>query len=218
MRDTFATAMNFRLPNYFSPLRDPQAIQKERFPNLLDALVELLTTQEGSTQTTSLPLVPLEPPRAKPSRVETIEHFTSHLGFSKQVAHQIALSRRPSIRQLYQRRWEAYRSWCRAKGHSVTKPTLPKIADSLLYLRKWEKLTASTIKGFRSTLSSVFKPILPEISGAYPPPRPPTGTNVFGQPIGRPQGSTHAQIPCWCPLRTRKDPGQRMPYPPSYAR
>ena len=57
-----------------------------------------------------------------------------------------------------------YRSWCRRVGHSISKPTIAKIADFLLYLRRSKNLSAIPIAGYRSMLSSTFRFYLPEIS------------------------------------------------------
>ena len=42
-------------------------------------------------------------------------------------------------------------------------PTIPKVAEFFTFLFKTEKASVSTIKGYRSMLSSVFKFCLPEI-------------------------------------------------------
>ena len=49
-------------------------------------------------------------------------------------------------------------------GHSVARPSLPKVADFLLLLRKSKKLLVSAILGYQSMLSAVFRTVLPESS------------------------------------------------------
>ena len=49
------------------------------------------------------------------------------------------------------------------EGHSISNPTIPKVADFLLWLWKLKGLSLSAIKGYRSMLSSVFKFKLPEL-------------------------------------------------------
>ena len=61
-------------------------------------------------------------------------------------------------------RWLIYRLWCRAEGHSISRPSLAKIADFLFWLRCSRRLSVSAVMGYRSMLSAVFKSILPEIS------------------------------------------------------
>ena len=64
----------------------------------------------------------------------------------------------------YQARWLAYRAWCRGQGHSISRPTISKIADFLLYLRRSLHLSYSSIASYRSMLSAVFCFILSDVS------------------------------------------------------
>ena len=102
--------------------------------------------------------------RAVSSCLETMQRFAQAKGFSKHVAKQSALARRSSSRAGYQARWSIYRRWCHEKGHSVSRPSLHKIADFLFWLRRSKKLSISAVLGYRSMLSAVFRTILPEIS------------------------------------------------------
>ena len=83
-------------------------------------------------------------PSAQASCLETLQRFTRAAGFSSAVAIQSSLARRPSSRALYQHRWSVYRSWCREQGHSVSRPTLAKIADFLYWLRFTKGLSVSS--------------------------------------------------------------------------
>ena len=102
--------------------------------------------------------------RADSSCLETIQRFAQARGFSKHVAKQSALARRVSSRAGYQARWSIYRQWCHSHGHSVSRPSLPKIADFLFWHRKSKKLLVSAVLGYQSVLSTVFRMVLPEIS------------------------------------------------------
>ena len=90
------------------------------------------STQSRSSQTASFPLSSSWAPQAVTSCLETIQRFTRAQGFSATVAAQVGLARRPSSRNNYQLKWSIYRSWCRMEGHSISCPSLPKIADSFL--------------------------------------------------------------------------------------
>ena len=57
-----------------------------------------------------------------------------------------------------------FRQWCRLEGHSIARPSLPKIAGFLFWLRRSRRLSVSSVMGYRSMLSAVFKSVLPEIS------------------------------------------------------
>ena len=93
-----------------------------------------------------------------------LQRFTRAAGFSSAVAEQSSLARRPSSRALYQHRWSVYRSWCHDHGHSVSRPTLAKIADFLYWLRFTKGLSVSSLRGCRSALSAVFRFHLPSLS------------------------------------------------------
>ena len=103
-------------------------------------------------------------PQASASCLETLRRFTRAAGFSAAVASQASLSRRPSSRKSYQLKWQVYRQWCHSHGHSSSRPSLAKVADFLCWLRSLKHLGVSSIKGYRSMLSAVFRFQLPSLS------------------------------------------------------
>ena len=103
-------------------------------------------------------------PQASPSCLETLRRFTRAAGFSSTVASQASLSRRPSSCKAYQLKWQVYRTWCHSHGHSVSRPTLSKVAEFLCWLRSAKNLGVSSIRGYRSMLSAVFRFQLPSLS------------------------------------------------------
>ena len=103
-------------------------------------------------------------PSAQASCLATLQRFTRAAGFSSAVAEQSSLVRRPSSRAVYQVRWSIYRSWCHDHGHSVSRPTLAKVADFLYWLRYTRGLSVSSLRGYRSVLSAVFRFHLPSLS------------------------------------------------------
>ena len=103
-------------------------------------------------------------PQATASCLETLRRFTRDAGFSSAVAEQSSLARRPSLRAVYQLQWSVYRSWCYSHGHSVSRPSLEKMADFLSWLRSARGLSFSSIRGYRSMLSAVFRFHLPFLS------------------------------------------------------
>ena len=80
------------------------------------------------------------------------------------VASQASLACRPSSRTNYQLKWSVYRSWCHSLGHLVSHPTLSMVADFLCWLRSARGLSVSSIKGYGSMLSAVFRFHLPSLS------------------------------------------------------
>ena len=103
-------------------------------------------------------------PWASPSCLETLRRFTRAAGFSSSVASQASLSRRPSSHKAYQLKWQVYHAWCHSHGHSVSRPSLSKVADFLCWLRSEKNLGVSSIRGYRSMLSAVFRFQLPSLS------------------------------------------------------
>ena len=70
-------------------------------------------------------------PSAQASCLATLQRFPRAAGFSSAVAEQSSLARHPSSRAVSQVRWSIYRAWCHNNGHSVSRPTLAKVADFL---------------------------------------------------------------------------------------
>ena len=125
----------------------------------------------GGSASTSRPPAPASvsrplpgSPQASSSCLETLRRFTRAVEFSSTVASQASLSRRPSSRKAYQLKWQVYRAWCHSHGHSVSRPTLSKVADFLCWLRSAKNLRVSSIRGYRFMLSAVFRFQLPSLS------------------------------------------------------
>ena len=125
-----------------------------------------VTTEERSAQTVSFPPIPPKRPRASTSCLETVRRFSRYEGFSNRVAKHLMSARRDSTNRNYQSKWNIYRRWCNRNNHSVSNPSLPKIADFLTFLFDKKGLSVQAIKGYRSMLSVVFKSIIPELSNS----------------------------------------------------
>ena len=89
------------------------------------------------------------------------------LGLSRGVACQLAMCRCSSSRRLYQHRSDCYRNWCSGKGHFVLNPSVSKTADFLFFLCKVKHPSMSSLKGYHSTLTSVFKYKIPELQDSF---------------------------------------------------
>ena len=127
----------------------------------------LPATKERSSQTAPFPPLTPEPPRASADCVSYIKRSARHSSFSQAVGRQLTNCRRRSTRVNYQAKWAVYRVWCHRHGHSVSRPTVPKVADFLLYLRRSQSLSYSSIASYCSMLSGVFRFILPELSSHF---------------------------------------------------
>ena len=88
---------------------------------------------QGSVEPASLSSTASGSVKASSSCMETIQRFVKSCGFSRHVAKQTALARKPSSRAGYQAKWLVYRRWCTTEGHSISRPSLPKIADFLFF-------------------------------------------------------------------------------------
>ena len=136
--------------------------QRPWFPELLDLMIGGPVSRSSQTASFSSPLS--RDIQAVPSCMETLQRFAKLQRFSSRVAKQVGLARRPSSRAGYQSKWLIYRRWCHSEGHSISRPSLSKIADFLFWLRQSRKLSVSAILGYRSMLAVVFRFKLPEIS------------------------------------------------------
>ena len=123
--------------------------------------------KERSSQTAPLPSFSPEPPCASAGCLAYLQRSARHSGFSSAVAHQLTLCRRHSTKITYQAKWAVYRAWCHRHGHSVSRPSVSKVADFLLYLCRSLSLPYSSIASYRSMLSDVFRFILPELSSHF---------------------------------------------------
>ena len=88
--------------------------------------------------------------------METVERFLRFEGFSSRVARFLARDKRPSTSRNYQLKWARYQKWCREHGHTLSNPTVQKVADFLVYLRQVCQLSASAVKGYKAMLNGVF--------------------------------------------------------------
>ena len=94
-----------------------------------------------SSQTASLPSTSSRDSQAVSSCLETIQRFARAEGFSVRVATQVGYARRRSSRTNNQIKWSIYSKWCRSEGHSISRPSFPKIVDFLFWLRRSKNLS-----------------------------------------------------------------------------
>lgn len=88
--------------------------------------------------------------------METVKRFLRHEGFSLRVAQFLSQDKRPSTALNYQHKWKRYRQWCLENGHTISNPTVQKVADFLVHLKQDCNLSASAIKGYKAMLNGVF--------------------------------------------------------------
>ena len=91
------------------------------------------SSRSQSAPTASFTLSSPEPPCAAASCMVTVQRFARNLDLSQAVSHQLSLCRRSSSHRLYQHRCEGYSRRCSVHRHSISNPTVTKIADFLCF-------------------------------------------------------------------------------------
>ena len=87
----------------------------------------------------------------------TIKRFARQAGFSSTVTGQLTFFRRKSTHMNYQARWSTYGMWCAESGLRSSSLSISEIAEFLTFLFKCKGTALSTVKGYRTILSAVFK-------------------------------------------------------------
>jgi hypothetical protein len=86
------------------------------------------------------------------------EHL-QNTGFSEEIASIAAAPRRSSTNRLYDGRWNIYTAWAKEQGINPFNPTAPQLAKFLHHLCTVKGLDPQTVKGYRTTISSVLIPL-----------------------------------------------------------
>ena len=68
----------------------------------------------------------------------------------------IVASRRHSSSLIYAAKWKVFYVWCQENSVDYSRPTIPDIAEFLVYLFDTKGLQPITIKGYHSMLSDTF--------------------------------------------------------------
>ena len=114
------------------------------------------TTVGPPSAPTPLPSVPRRRPRPEPSRVETVKRLLQKSGLSRRASRQLSLCVREFTARLYQSQWLSFCGWCRGRSITPIDATIPVIVDFLIHLREDKGFSLSALKGYRSTINSVF--------------------------------------------------------------
>ena len=110
----------------------------------------------GPSATATRQKAPSELVHASSSCAETLRRFARASSYSRSAARQLGQARRQSSVANYQSKWLTHSRWCSDKGHSVSNPSILKVADYLVWLWEVQGLSLSSVKAHRSMLSSVF--------------------------------------------------------------
>ena len=86
----------------------------------------------------------------------TLKQVIQATGFSENVADLAAQSQRGSTRSVYQSRFTKFDNWCNRKSISSRAPAKNDVAEFLIELARVEKLSLSTIKGYRTAIAETI--------------------------------------------------------------
>ena len=137
----------------------PHWAQRPWFPDLLQLSLAPPVILPDCLDLLLLPRSPLPgSPQATASCLETLRRFTRGAGFSSAVAEHSSLARRLPAPLV------CLPVLCHSHGHSVSSPSLAKVVDFLIWLRSSRHLSVSSIRGYHSMLSAVFRFHLPSLS------------------------------------------------------
>ena len=91
------------------------------------------------------------------SRLAVISQANVKEGFSLDVCSLMADSLKESTIKQYESRWKLFVSWCKANNVSHLTPTIPQVADFLVYLFKERNLVPKSVEVYRSAIGQVVK-------------------------------------------------------------
>ena len=144
-------------PNLSMTLIAPLWPEKSWFADLLLLLTPLGTTGVGPpSMPTPLPSVPRRRSRPEPSRMETVKRLLRKSGLSRRASRQLSLYVRESTACLYPSQWLSFCGWCRGRSITPIDATIHVIVDFLIHLREDKGFSLSALKGYHSTINSVF--------------------------------------------------------------
>ena len=116
-----------------------------------------VASQAGSSNTTPRKGRASKPPQSSVSRMETIVRFARTKKLSSKISGAICSARGTSTYSFYQQRWATFYNWCKRNKHSSSRPSVNSLCEFFLYLFEEKQMAVDTIRGYRSTLHSVFR-------------------------------------------------------------
>ena len=111
------------------------------------------TSVEDTVEATTQPVSPQKLRVPKPARVASRVKSRQSPRFSASVENRVRAPQRQSSRAVYSARWSLFRTWCEENQVDVSSPSIPRIADFLLYLFESKNLKPATITGYRTAIA-----------------------------------------------------------------
>jgi hypothetical protein len=94
---------------------------------------------------------------ARSSRMQTIYESSRNQGFSEEVSSRVAQgSQRGTTTNIYDSKWNVYSLWCDQREIDPRLASYQMVADFLLHLFTKKRLATKTIKGYRTSINSVW--------------------------------------------------------------
>ena len=117
------------------------------------------TEDQGTTQQSR---------QAPASRLVTVRESLLSSGTSDRVFQLVSQSRRDSTENVYNYRWARWQDWCNEHSVACLNPSAPELASFLIFLSDKHRLSASTVKGYRSAISTTIRQCGgPDLSNAH---------------------------------------------------
>ena len=105
---------------------------------------------------------------APASRLVTVRESLLSSGASDRVFQLVSQSRRDSTENVYNYRWARWQDWCNEHSAACLNPSAPELASFLIFLSDKHRLSASTVKGYRSAISTTIRQCGgPDLSNAH---------------------------------------------------
>ena len=127
-----------------------------------------------------------QPRVSQPSRLAAVWSSLSALGASPGVTRLILHAHRPSTQRVYASHWLRWARWCARHSVNPSAPTRMDMANFLAYLSGSLNLSSSSVRTYRSAISSTLAHMGPSFS---------VGSLLRGSELTRPRVTR--QMPAW---------------------
>lgn len=133
----------------------PTLVPRPSVPHALSSTQTVPTP--GPTHSTSVRSAPQQPQPTQATRLEAVREVLRSSGASSAVVDLVCKSRRPQTESVYGHKWDKWVSWCNSHSIRPADPSSSEVANFLAWLSSDMNLAASTIKGYRSAISTTLR-------------------------------------------------------------
>ena len=105
---------------------------------------------------------------APASHLVTVRESLLSSGASDRVFQLVSQPKRDSTENVYNYRWARWQDWCNEPSVACMNPSAPQLANFLTFLSDTHSLSASTVKGYHSAISTTIRQCGgPDLSNAH---------------------------------------------------